>query len=80
MRTVNNNSVECALFNLVPPNKGHRPSPVVITDDLDSILVRFGDLIVKELGLVVLNLDSHSANLDFVLNYISINIERCDDG
>ena len=80
MRTIHNDTVKSTLLDLIPPNKRHRSSPVIITDNLDTIFMGFGDLIVKELRLVVLDLNSHSAYLNFILHYISINIERGDNG
>ena len=48
MRTIHNDTIKSALFDLVSPNEWHRSSPVIITDNLDSILMRFGYLIVEE--------------------------------
>ena len=42
--------------------------------------MRFGDLVVEKLGFVVLDLDSYAADLNFVLNYISVDIKGSDDG
>ena len=79
MRAIYNNAIEGALLDLISPDEGHGPGSVVISNDLNSILMRFGDLIVKELRLVILDLNSHSADLNLILDDVSINIQRCDD-
>ena len=42
-------TVICALLYLVPPNEWHTPGPVIVSNHLDSILVRLRNLVVKQL-------------------------------
>ena len=39
MRTINNDTVKSTLLDLVSPDEGHGSSPVVITNDLNTILM-----------------------------------------
>ena len=74
MRAVNDDAVKSTLFNLVSPNERHGPGSVVISNNLDSVFVRLRDLIIEEFGLVVLDFNSHTANLNFILDNISVYI------
>lgn len=72
-------TIESTLLNLVPPNQGHWSGTVVVSNDLDAVLMRLLNLIVKELRLVVLYLDTNTTNLNFILNDIRVNIQRSYD-
>jgi len=79
MRTIDNDTVVGTLLYLVSPDEWHRSSSVIITNDLDTILMGLGYLVIENLRFVVLDLNSHSTNLDFILDDISINIKGRDD-
>lgn len=40
VRSINYDSIIRALFNLIPPNQGHGPGPIVVTYYLNTILMR----------------------------------------
>ena len=79
VRPIDYDTVVCALLYLVPPNKRHTPGPVIISNHLDSILVRLGNLVVKQLRFVVLDLNCDPADLNLILHNVSVNIKSCDN-
>jgi len=80
MRAEHYNAVEGALLDLVSPDERHRPSSVVESDYLNTVLVGFQNLVVKYFRFVILDLYSNSADLYLVLNNVSIYVEGSDDG
>jgi len=56
--SVDNNAVEGALLDTVAPYQRHAACLVVVSNDLHAILVALADRVVKDLTLVVSNLDA----------------------
>ena len=68
------NAVKGALLDFVAPDKRHRSGFIVVTYDLDAVFVRFGDRVIKQLGLIVLDLDADTADLYLVLDDVGIHV------
>ena len=80
MKSINYNSIIRTLFDSISPNEWHWSSFVIITNTLNSILMWFWNLVVINLGLIVLNFNSNSTDLYFILNDVGVNIQSCSDG
>jgi hypothetical protein len=78
--TEDDDTIKGTLFDSISPDKWHAPRLVVVSKQLHSILMTFGDGVVEYLTFVILNLDANSTNLDFVLDDVRVNILSCDDG
>ena len=78
--SITDHAIKRALLNPVPPNKRHTPSLVIIAHNLHSILMSLRNLVIKNLGLIILNLNSDSTNLHFVLDNIGVDVNGSDDG
>jgi hypothetical protein len=80
VHSVNEDAIVRTLFDSVPPNQRHASGFVVVTHKLHAILVALCNNVIKNLRLVVLDLNAECANLNFVLNDVCINIDCRDDG
>ena len=80
MKSINYDSIVCTLLNSISPNERHRSSFIIVTDTLNSIFVGFRNLIVVNLRFVILNFNTNSADLYFILNDVCIHIESSSDG
>ena len=80
VHSIDYDSIISTLLNSISPNKRHWSGFIIVSDALNSIFMRFGNLIVVNLRFVILNFDTNSTNLDFILNDVCIDVESSCNG
>ena len=80
MLSKKNDSIVGALLNFISPNERHWAGLIIVTYDLDTVLMWFCYIIIKDFRFVILNLNTNTTNLDLILHDISMYVTRCYNG